>query len=55
MLSDIRIAISGQGSENRVFCFKQGVLIISMLQQQGFVKKAERAVSQCKEACFAMH
>jgi hypothetical protein len=54
MLSDIRIAISGQGSENRVFCFKQGVLIISMLQQQGFVKKAERAVSPCNKAVIAL-
>ncbi len=32
MLSDICIAVFGQGSENRDFCVKWEVLIISMLQ-----------------------
>ena len=29
MLSDIHIAVFGQGSENSVFCFKRGVLTVS--------------------------
>jgi len=54
MLSGIRSAIFRQGSENRVFCFKWGALIISMLQRWGFVKKAERAVSPCNKAVIAL-
>ena len=54
MLSDIRIAISGQDSENRDFCSKWGTLIISMLQKRGFVKKAERAVSPCNNGLVAL-
>jgi len=54
MLSDIRIAISRQGLENRDFCSKWGTLIISMLQKRGFVKKAERAVSPCNNGLVAL-
>ena len=54
MLSDIGIAIFGQGTENRDFCFKWGVLIISELRQRGFVKKAERAVLHCNKGLIAL-
>ena len=54
MLSDICIAIFGQGSENRDFYFKWEALIINTLQSHRFVKKAERAVSPCNKAAVAM-
>ncbi len=54
MLSDIHIAVFGQGSENSVFCFKRGVLTVSTLRRRGFVKKAERAVSPCNKAVIAL-
>ena len=54
MLSDICIAIFGQGSENRDFYFKWEALIINTLQSHRFVKKAERAVSPCNKAVIAL-
>ena len=54
MLSDICIAVFGQGSENRDFCVKWEVLIISMLQSEGFVKKAERPFRPCNGAVVAL-
>ena len=54
MLSDIHIAVFGQGSENSVFCIKRGALTVSTLRRRGFVKKAERAVSPCNKAVIAL-
>ncbi len=54
MLSDIISAIFRQRSENGTFCAKREALIIKTLHRNGFVKKAERAVSHCNKAVIAL-
>jgi len=54
VLNDITRAFLCYVPENSDFRAKRGVLIISMLRQCGFVKKAERAVLQCNKAVIAL-